>query len=190
MQDTENPYDELSLDYDLLIEMPQMHPKERTEPVCFTTLFFNRGRVPASKHIWEMAQIDAFWLLHVFRFGSCEVNSACRLFFYGLIHKEADDPDPYGEAAIALTDKGIGSVFNSLNDNRIRDSLFPFMRDFTGLESLHTESAVFFHKEQESRRLNYCRTEAVIRREYETLLKLPDLPPNKSSQRQSSGAIQ
>jgi hypothetical protein len=190
MQNTDNPYDDLTLDYDLLIEMPQMHPKERQKPICFTTLFFNRGRVPTSKQDWEMVQIDAFWLIHIFRCGSCEVNAAFRLFFHGLIHKEEEDPDLYGEAAIALTERGLASVFRSLQDGRIRDNLFPFITPFTELDGLHTEPSEFSPKKLETQRLNYRRTKTVIRREFETPFKLAGLLPKKTPLRQQSGTIQ
>jgi len=171
MQDTENPYDDLILNYDLLLETSQMHPKERQYPVCYTTLFFNRGRVPASLKGWEMAQIDAFWLLHILHCGSCEVHAAHRLFYHGFICKEEEDPDWCAEATISLSDKGLKCVFQSLEDIRIREKVLPFIKSFAQLENLHTEPKLDIFKEQETRRNNYRRTRAVIVRESERTLQ-------------------
>ena len=125
MSETKNYYTDLRFDYDLLIELPQLKDHPRT---CLSTLFFNRSRYPGSKTPLELAQIDAFWLMHLFRWGHLEISSAKRLI-EGAFITLIEDYDSRVGTHVKIDEGGWQTIWGSLRDDRMSTEVFPFIED-------------------------------------------------------------
>ena len=117
-------YEDLIFDYDKFSESSFLKLKPH---ICVSTFFLLFSTHPNTDKPAELAQVDAFWMLHFFRWGSIDVQSAERLVSAGILKNYGRETG--GTLILSPTGAGWGVIHASLFDRRVSEKVFPFIED-------------------------------------------------------------
>lgn len=95
-----------------------------------------------------VGQVDAYGLLHFFKFGHCDYDTADRLLAKGLLERVyVSDAEGHEREYPHMSSKGLNAIMFSLSDERVLYEVFPFIRDFgwifVGQEEQYERCATF-----------------------------------------------
>lgn len=99
--------------------------------LCFSTAIQRYWKQIDLLNDCSIDQIDAYGLLHFFKFGHCDIDTADRLLAKKLLERVyVSDRRSIEREYPKISSKGLNAIWLSLNDERVLYGIFPFIRDF------------------------------------------------------------